>query len=104
MKLQKIIDTLKSEVDKFKNINIVYKSEQSKKSNHKILQRSLLMNYNKIKTKSKLSENSNYLEQTTSIMSKKIFHMNSQSNVKKKDDDSSIFNSNSKIFDSVSFK
>ena len=104
MKLQKIIDTLKSEVDKFKNINIVYKSEQSKKSNHKILQRTLLMNYNKIKTKSKLSENSNYLEQTTSIMSKKIFHMNSQSNVKKKDDDSSIFNSNSKIFDSVTYK
>ena len=104
MKLQKIIDTLKFEVDKFKNIDIAYNSEQSKKNNNKIIQRPLLMNYNKMKRKSKLSENSNYVEQTTSVMSKQLFHINSQSNIKKKDDDSSLLNTNSKIYDSVIFK
>ena len=104
MKLQKIINTLKYEVDKFKNIDIAYNSEQSKKINHKIMQRPLLMNYNKIKRQNKLNENSNYIEQTTSVMSKNIFHMNSQSNIKKKDEDSISLNTNSKIYDSVIFK
>ena len=104
MKLQKIINTLKYEVDKFKNIDIAYNSEQNKKINHKIMQRPLLMNYNKIKRQNKLNENSNYIEQTTSVMSKNIFHMNSQSNIKKKDEDSISLNTNSKIYDSVIFK
>ena len=104
LKLQKIINTLKYEVDKFKNIDMAYNIEQSKKNNHKMTQRSLLMNYNKIKRQNKLIENSNYIEQSTSIMSKKLFHMNSQSNIKKKDDDSSLLNTYSKIYDSVIFK
>ena len=91
-------------MDKFKNIDIAYNSEQSKKINHKIMQRPLLMNYNKIKRQNKLNENSNYIEQTTSVMSKNIFHMNSQSNIKKKDEDSISLNTNSKIYDSVIFK
>ena len=102
MKLQKIINTLKSEVDKFINTNI-YNSEQNKKS-HKIMQKPLLMSYNIMKRKNKLNESSsNYIEQTTSIMSKK-FNMNSQSNIKKSHDDSSLLNTNSKIFDSVILK
>ena len=102
MKLQKIINTLKSEVDKFINTNI-YNSEQNKKSN-KIMQKPLLMSYNIMKRKNKLNESSsNYIEQTTSIMSKK-FNMNSQSNIKKSHDDSSLLNTNSKIFDSVILK
>ena len=102
MKLQKIINTLKSEVDKFINTNI-YNSEQNKKSN-KIMQKPLLMSYNIMKRKNKLNESSsNYIEQTTSIMSKK-FSMNSQSNIKKSHDDSSLLNTNSKIFDSVILK
>ena len=102
MKLQKIINTLKSEVDKFINTNI-YNSEQNKKS-HKIMQKPLLMSYNIMKRKNKLNESSsNYIEQTTSIMSKK-FSMNSQSNIKKSHDDSSLLNTNSKIFDSVILK
>jgi hypothetical protein len=102
MKLQKIINTLKGEVDKFINTNM-YNSEQNKKSS-KMLQKPLLMSYNIMKRKNKLSESSsNYIEQTTSIMSKKL-HMNSQSNIKKSNDDSSLLNTNSKIFDSAILK
>ena len=47
------------------------------------MQKPLLMSYNIMKRKNKLNESSsNYIEQTTSIMSKK-FNMNSQSNIKK---------------------
>ena len=68
------------------------------------MQKPLLMSYNIMKRKNKLNESSsNYIEQTTSIMSKK-FNMNSQSNIKKSHDDSSLLNTNSKIFDSVILK
>ena len=102
-KLQKVINSFKSEIEKVKSNQFSF--EEGKK-NDKLeivknkIHKPFFINFNK---NTKKIENSNYLEQTTSVFSKKVKRL-SKSNKKKKDDDSSLFNNSSKNYDSFSMR
>jgi hypothetical protein len=66
-KLQKIINTFKSEINKVKNYQKGF--DQRNKLNKKlIMQNPLFLNFNKFKRKSEKSENSTFIDQTTSML------------------------------------
>ena len=100
-KLQKIINTFKSEINKVKNHQIGF--EQRNKLNKKLfMQKPLFLNFDKIKRQSEKSENSTFIDQTTSILSKRIKAKNK--NIKKKEEDSSFLNYSSKNYESFSMR
>jgi len=100
-KLQKVINSFKNEIERVKNNQLsfeeVKKNDKLERAKSKI-HKPFFINYNKI-TK---NENSNYLDQTTSVVSKRVKRL-SKSN-KKKEDDSSLFNNSSKNYDSFSMR
>ena len=96
LKLQKIINTFKQEINKVKNYQIGF--EQKHKLNKGlILQKPLILNFNKIKRQNEKSENSTFIDQTNITLSKRIKANNK--NNKKKEDDSSFLNNSSKNYD-----
>ena len=100
-KLQKIINTFKSEIKKVKNYQKGF--DQRNKLNKKlIMQNPLFLNFNKFKRKSEKSENSTFIDQTTSMLSKRIKVNNK--NIKKKEEDSSFLNNTSKNYESFSMR
>ena len=101
LKLQKIIDTFRKEINRVKNYQVGY--EQKHKINKNlILQKPLIMSYNKRKIISEKSENSTFIDQTTSVISKRIKASNK--NNRKKEEDSSFLNNSSKNYESFSIK
>ena len=66
------------------------------------MQKPLFLNFDKIKRQSEKSENSTFIDQTTSILSKRIKAKNK--NIKKKEEDSSFLNYSSKNYDSFSMR
>ena len=102
LKLQKIVDTFKYQINKVKKYQLSY-NQRNPHNKFYITQKSLLENFNKIKRKNKKNENSIYDDQTTSIMSKRL-KKNSLSNSKIKGDDSSFFNNSIKHYESMSMR
>ena len=100
LKLQKIVNTFKTEINRVKNIQMSFE-KKNKLNNKLVIQRPLLLNFNKLKRKSQNSENSTINEQTTSLMTKRI-KMNSQNKGKIKGDDSSLFSNSFKNLESIS--